>query len=68
MILQLPCKEDMLKKLKNNDKDQDPEGGSGRDLQPSVCTSTSGDDSAEGDLGKPLVVYNDSTNVQPVNR
>lgn len=63
---ELIMQEGMLKKLKNDDKDSDPDAGSGGDQQPGG-TLTSCGAPAEVDSGKQLVVYLDSTNVQHVN-
>lgn len=56
----------MLKKLKNDDQDKNPEGGGGVYQQPGVLRHL-----VVLKLrviqGRQLVVYHDSTNVQPVN-
>lgn len=66
LILQLKCKEGMLKRLKDND-DKDPEVGGDFDRQPGVGASASGHAKAEGESDMKLVVYQDTTNVQHVN-
>lgn len=65
LILQLQCKEYILKKLKDRDHDNDPEAGQ---FDQQLGASTSSPTPAHGkSSGKELIVYKDSTQVQPVN-